>query len=275
MAKARRIFAILGAGNMAEGILGCALNSKVLTPRQVRAADPAQERRQLFADEFGVHVTSDNGQAAQGATVVLLSIKPQTFHAEAPTLGRAISRDCSIISIMAGIPTPAIERALGGTARVVRVMPNLPIRVAAGVAALCGGRYATDEDMSFAMQLFEAGGKAIALRDENLIDAVTAVSGSGPAYFYYFVEAMAEAGTELGLSREDALTLAEYTCLGAGRMMVQTGQDPAVLRQKVSSKGGTTLAALEAMQAADVRGKIKAAVLRACQRAKELAAGQP
>jgi pyrroline-5-carboxylate reductase len=273
MAKAGRILAILGAGNMAECILSCALNNKVVAAGQVRAADPVAERRQLFANQFGVQVTSDNAEAAQGADVVLLSIKPQTFHTEATALARAVGKDCSIISIMAGIPTAAIERALGGTARVVRAMPNLPIRVAAGVAGVCRGRYATDQDLAFAMELFEAGGKAIALRDEDLMDAVTAVSGSGPAYFYYFVEAMAEAGAELGLSRDEALTLAEHTCLGAARMMVQTGEDPAALRQKVSSKGGTTLAALEVMAAGDVKGKIKAAVLRAYQRARELAKG--
>ena len=270
MTTANRVFAILGAGNMAEGILGCALDRKVLQASQVRAADPVDERRKLFAEKFGVQTVSDNAAAARGANVVLLSVKPQTFHAEADALAAAICKDCTIISIMAGIPTATIEQALGGMARVVRVMPNLPIRLAAGVAGVCKGRFATDEDMAFAIRLFEAGGKAVALDDENLIDAVTAVSGSGPAYFYLFVEAMTEAGVELGLSRDQALTLAEYTCLGAGRMMVETGEDPASLRQKVSSKGGTTLAALEVMEQADVKGKIKAAVKRAFERAKEL-----
>lgn len=270
MDTTKRIFAILGAGNMAEGILGCALDRGVLQAGQVRAADPVEERRSLFAGKFGVQAMSENAAAARGANVVLLSIKPQTFHAEASALAAAICKDCTIISIMAGIPTARIEQTLGGKARVVRVMPNLPIRLAAGVAGVCKGRLATDEDMAFAMQLFEAGGKAVALDDENLIDAVTAVSGSGPAYFYLFVEAMTEAGVELGLSREQALALAEYTCLGAGRMMVETGEEPAVLRQKVSSKGGTTLAALEVMEQTDVRGKIKAAVKRAFERAREL-----
>jgi pyrroline-5-carboxylate reductase len=270
MATTKRVLGILGAGNMAEGILGCALDKKVLAAGDVRAADPIEERRNLFAEKFGVQVTPDNAEAATGANVVLLSVKPQTFHAEAPALAAAICKDCCIISIMAGITTATIEQKLGGTARVIRAMPNLPIRLAAGVAGVCKGRFATDEDMAFAVQLFAAGGDAVALADEALIDAVTAVSGSGPAYFYYFVEAMAEAGVELGLSREQALLLAEYTCLGAGRMMVETGEDPAVLRQKVSSKGGTTLAALEVMEKADVKGKIQAAVRRAFERAKEL-----
>lgn len=270
MDKAKPVFAILGAGNMAEGILSCALRKGVLAPERVRAADPSAQRRELFAHEFGVHVTSDNAEAAKDSAVVLLSVKPQTFHAEAANLGKAIGHESAIISIMAGVPIAAIERALGGGARVIRAMPNLPIRVGAGVTGVCRGRYATDEDMSFAKELFEAGGKAIELHEEGLIDAVTAVSGSGPAYFHYFVEAVAEAGIELGLSHKDALTLAEYACLGAGRMLIETGQDPAVLREKVSSKGGTTLAALEVMQAGDVKGKIKAAVRRAWERAKEL-----
>lgn len=270
MAAAKRVFAILGAGNMAEGILGCALDRKVLNASDVRAADPVEERRTLFVQKFGVQVTADNAEAARGASVILLSVKPQTFHAEAPALARAVCKDCTMISIMAGIPTATIEQKLGGTARVVRVMPNLPIRLAAGVAGVCRGKFATDEDLAFTMQLFEAGGKAVALDKEDLIDAVTAVSGSGPAYFYYFVEAMTEAGVELGLSRDQALALAEHTCLGAGRMMVETGEDPSLLRQKVSSKGGTTLAALEVLEKSDVKGKIQAAVRRACERAKEL-----
>lgn len=265
--------AVLGAGNMAEGILGGALDKGVVRPEQVCASDPVEPRRQLFEEKFAVRVTPDNAQAAEGANVVLLSVKPQTFHAEAANLAKGVCKDCCIISIMAGIPISVIEERLGGQARVVRVMPNLPIRVGAGVAGVCRGRYATDDDMAFAMQLFEAGGKAIELRDEGLIDAVTAVSGSGPAYFYYFVEAMAEAGVQLGLTREQALVLAEYTCLGAGRMMVETGEDPGVLRQKVSSKGGTTLAALEVMDAGGIKEKIQAAVVRAFERARELAKG--
>jgi pyrroline-5-carboxylate reductase len=270
MATAKRVFAILGSGNMAEGILTCALDKKVLKASDVRAADPIEERRRLFAEKFAVRVTADNAEAARGANVVLLSVKPQTFHAEAPALAAAVCKDCCVISIMAGITTATIEQKLGGAARVIRAMPNLPIRLAAGVAGVCKGRFATDEDMAFAMQLFAAGGGTVALEDEALIDAVTAVSGSGPAYFYYFVEAMTEAGVELGLPRKQALVLAKYTCLGAGRMMVETGEDPAILRQKVSSKGGTTLAALEVMEKADVKGKIQAAVKRAFERAREL-----
>ncbi len=271
MADIKRRVAILGAGNMAEGILAGALDKGVLAAGQVRASDPVEERRRVFAEKFGVAVTADNAEAARDADVLLLSIKPQTFHAEAATLAAGVCKECLIISIMAGIPAGVIEEKLGAGARVVRVMPNLPIRVGAGVAGVYKGKYATQDDIAFALRLFEAGGSAIALKDEALIDAVTAVSGSGPAYFYYFVEAMVEAGVQLGLSRQEALILAEYTCLGAGRMMIETGEDPAVLRQKVSSKGGTTLAALEVMEKADVKGKIEAAVRRACERAKELA----
>lgn len=271
MQDKQHVVAILGAGNMAEGILGGALERGVLKPQQVRASDPVVERRDLFTEKFEVYATSDNVVAAKGATIVLLAVKPQTFHAEAVSLSAAVGKDCCVISIMAGVPAATIEQKLGGSARVLRAMPNLPIRVGAGVAGLCKGRYATDEDMAFAMRLFEAGGSAIALEDEGLIDAVTAVSGSGPAYFYYFVEAMVEAGVELGLTPAHALTLAKHTCLGAGKMMVESGEEPALLRQKVSSKGGTTLAALEVMETSGVKETVKAAVLRAYERAKELA----
>jgi pyrroline-5-carboxylate reductase len=149
-------------------------------------------------------------------------------------------------------------------------MPNLPVRVGAGIAGVCGGRFATADDVKRARQLLDAGGSTVLIKDEALIDAVTAVSGSGPAYFYYFVDAIVEGGVASGLDEADALKLAEFTCLGAARMMLETGEAPADLRQKVTSKGGTTQAALEHMERAGVKNAISQAVQAAFRRGREL-----
>jgi len=269
----RRKVAIIGAGNMAEGILHAALTNDQLRADQVVATDISEPRRELFEKRFGIATTSDNQGAVQDADTVLLAVKPQTFRTVAAEIAEAITQRHLVISIMAGVPTALIESLLGGGARVVRVMPNLPIHVGAGIAAVYKGQFASDEDLAFVRQLFEAGGEAIVVEDEGLIDAVTAVSGSGPAYFYYFVEAITAGGVAAGLRPDQALALAEYACLGAARMMIETKERPADLRRKVTSPGGTTQAAIEYMDSRDVAKNITAAVLRAFDRARQLSQG--
>jgi pyrroline-5-carboxylate reductase len=261
----------IGAGNMAEGIAGGILRQKLFAPNQILAADPAEPRRALFADQFGIEVTDDNLAVAQSAQTLILSIKPQTFAAAAAPLHNAIRPDHRFISIMAGLSCDRIAAGLGHPgASIIRVMPNLPIRVGAGVAGLFAGRHAGPGDLTLARSIFDAGGGTIVVEDEALMDAVTAVSGSGPAYFYYFVEAIAAAGQAAGLPYEDALHLAEHTCLGAAKMMLETGEPPAELRRKVTSPGGTTQAAIESMKSAGVADLIRSAVLAADRRSKEL-----
>jgi pyrroline-5-carboxylate reductase len=188
-------------------------------------------------------------------------------------LAGVVRPDQVLISIMAGYSAAKIESFFPQVAlRVVRVMPNLPIRVGAGIAGVCAGRHATEQDVADTLAILNAGGSTILLKDESLVDAVTAVSGSGPAYFYAFVEAMVAGGVECGLTEADALKLAEYTCLGAARMMLETGEPPAELRRKVTSKAGTTQAALEHMAKAGVSDGIRDAVKAAFHRARELGA---
>ncbi len=264
---------VIGAGNMAEGIVAGALRHNVLAAGQIIVSDPVEARRQYFAQHFGVAVTDDNRRAASESRCVMLAVKPQAFDEAARGFADAITADHLVISIMAGLGTKRIAAALGaGRRRVIRVMPNLPIRLGAGVAGIFGGEHATPGDIELVRRIFNAGGQSIVVQDESHIDAVTAVSGSGPAYFYYVVEAMAAAGTEVGLSPTDALTLAEHACLGAARMMIETGEPPAELRRKVTSKGGTTQAAIEYMDKAGVGRAIRDAVKAAFQRARELGA---
>ena len=266
-------FGFVGGGNMAEGIVAAAVSKKLYQPEEIIVSDPAADRRRLFAETFGIEVTQDNRQVAAESERIVLAVKPQVFDEVMAGLADVMTCEKLVVSIMAGVGTKRIEAALPIVeARVVRVMPNLPIKVGAGMAGICAGRYARDEDIVDVQDLFDAGGGTVVVADESLMDAVTAVSGSGPAYFYYFVEAMVAGGVACGLNEEDALALAEHTCLGAARMMIETKERPAELRRKVTSKGGTTQAALEQMDEADVGEAIRDAVRAAFQRGRELGA---
>ncbi len=263
----------IGAGNMAEGILAAIVEKGVLSADRIMVADIAEGQLKLFADQFGVTTTTDNPELVRACRTMIISVKPQTFADVASQIAAAMTPEHLVISIMAGVGSARIAEALGGgEVRVVRVMPNLPVRVGAGIAGVCGGRHATEEDVKHARKLLDAGGSTVVVENEGLIDAVTAVSGSGPAYFYYFVEAIVEGGVAAGLEEADALKLAEFTCLGAARMMLETGEAPADLRQKVTSKGGTTQAALEHMEQTGVKKAIVEAVQAAYQRSMELGA---
>lgn len=270
MAAGRRL-GFIGAGNMAEGILAAALAKGFCRAEEVIASDPARERLDLFRERFDVATTRDNVEVVNGGRLIVLAVKPQSFDDVAAGIAAAVTPDHLLLSIMAGVGTDRIAAAFPGRAvRVVRAMPNLPIRVGAGIAGVCAGAHATADDLAEVRALLDAGGSTVELKDEALLDAVTAVSGSGPAYFYYLVEAMTAGGVACGLSEHDALRLAEYTCLGAARMMLETGEPPAELRRRVTSQGGTTQAALEHMDREKVADAVREAVRAAFERSREL-----
>lgn len=261
----------IGAGNMTEGIVGGVLKQKLVSPGMIIVSDPVELRRKLFLEQFGTAVTEDNRQLVTESRCLIIAVKPQMFDEVFAPLASLITKDHLMVSIMAGIGAKRIAAVVSGCkARVVRVMPNLPIRAGAGMAGVVAGEHASPDDVTYVCNLFNAGGQSVVLNDESLIDAVTAVAGSGPAYFYYMVEAMTAGGVEAGLAPQDALKLAENTCLGAARMMLETQEEPAELRRKVCSKGGTTLAAIEHMERTGVGENIKQAVLAAARRSKEL-----
>lgn len=264
-------FGFIGAGNMAEGIAAAAVGQKLYRPEEIIVSDPVADRRRLFAESFGVEAVEDNRQVAAESDRIVLAVKPQQFDAVAAGLADAVGEDQVIVSIMAGVGTQRIQAAFPGIkARVVRVMPNLPIRVGAGMAGICAGRRATEKDVADVKALFDAGGNSLVVEDESLMDVVTAVAGSGPAYFYYFVEAIVAGATGCGMSEDDALSLAKQTCLGAARMMLESDDPPAELRRKVTSKGGTTQAALEHMSKMGVHDAVRDAVKAAFERGREL-----
>lgn len=262
---------VIGAGNAAEGIVHGILRNTVLFADRMIAADPSEQRRTLFAERFGIDVTNDNRQVVRDCYILILAIKPQQHIDVCREIAEYIRDDHLIVSIMAGVSTASIEAVFPHVrARVVRAMPNLPIHVGAGMAGVCRGKHAEEVDLLRAQRLFDAGGKTIVIDDESNMDAVTAVSGSGPAYFYFFVEALTVAGERAGLSRQHAEILAKQTCFGAARMMMEAGEPPNVLREKVTSPGGTTQAALESMSQSGVFDHIVDGVLAAWSRSQEL-----
>lgn len=259
----------VGAGNMAEAIVRGILNAGELQASQIVMSDPIAQRCEMLSGELGVSCVTENRIPASCRRVVL-AVKPQMTGEVLDGIAESVQDETLVVSIVAGLSTAFFDDRLGGKGHIVRVMPNTPILVGEGMSALAAGPRASDEDLQWAQKLFSASGKTVIV-DESQIDAVTAVSGSGPAYFFYLIEAMAKAGVAEGLTSEEATTLAVQTCLGAGRLLQQTGEAPEVLRARVTSPGGTTQRAIETMEQAKVGDSLVRAVRAAAERSRELA----
>jgi len=258
---------IIGGGNMGEAIVRGVVGGGVLPARAIIVSDSAALRREALKAS-GAAVTSDNAAVAK-CPRLLLAVKPQVMHAVLEEIAASVAHDALVISIAAGIRAAAIDRHLGGRARIVRVMPNTPMLAGAGVSAVAAGPRATQADVQWTVKLFGACGSAITVA-EDLLDAVTAVSGSGPAYFFYLIEAMIAAAVAEGLDRDVAASLATQTCAGAARLLTQSGKGPQELRAAVTSPGGTTQRAIETLDAAGVQEALIRAVRNAAQRSREL-----
>lgn len=262
---------IIGAGNAAEGIIQGVLRNSILLEDRIIASDPEPQRRRVFADRFRVETTDDNRRAVQDSYILMLAVKPQVYREVIAGFTDLVCEQHVLVSIMAGVSTASLEACFPDIkARVVRVMPNLASHVGAGMAGVCPGRWASEADLLRVQRIFDAGGKSVHIADEALMDAVTAVSGTGPAYYYFFTEAIVEAAKRIGLSRHYADLLARQTALGAARMMLETGEEPAQLRAKVTSPGGTTAAAMKTLGDRQVFEHIVAAVTAAFERSREL-----
>ncbi len=259
----------LGAGNMAEALVSGLMACHRWSRDQVTVTDIAAERRTRFVEKFGVHASADNAEAVAKATVVVLAVKPQMLNDVLAGVRATLPADALVISIAAGITTAKIENALGGRVRVVRAMPNTPALVGCGVAAICGGRNTKPADLDVAESLLSATGEVVRV-EETAMDAVTAVSGSGPAYVFYLMEAMLEAARQMGLAGDVARKLVYTTVKGSAELILQHGLPPEELRARVTSKGGTTAAAIAVKERREVKGAIIEAMLAAQARAGEL-----
>jgi pyrroline-5-carboxylate reductase len=260
---------ILGAGNMAEAIVRGVLASGLIGADRIIAADVSADRRALFESQLKVKTVEDNRHVASTSRMLLLSVKPQMCKAVLSGVADVLRGDVTVISIMAGINSSTIDQLLGGNRRVVRTMPNTPMLVGEGMVAIAPGAHATGDDLSRAKKLFESAASVIEVREDQ-IDAVTAVSGSGPAYFFFLVEQMVAAGVQLGLSADQALLLANKTTMGAAKMLVTSTDSPAELRRKVTSPGGTTNAAITLMEQEGLPAIVQRALAACAARSAEL-----
>lgn len=261
--------AFLGAGNMAGALIRGLIGTGTIEPSQVIASDPDTARLETLASELGIGTASSNSAALNDADVVFLATKPQAFRLLLPDVEEALRPNALVISIAAGISTPIIERRLPDGTRVVRSMPNTPALVGAGATAIARGANATDADLDLAEQLFQSVGLVVRVPEEQL-DAVTALSGSGPAYVFAMIEALRDAAVREGLPEDVALELAAQTVRGAARLLIEGSDTPETLRERVTSPGGTTRAGLDALESASFADAVGGAVRAATRRSTEL-----
>ncbi|MCX7424895.1 MAG: pyrroline-5-carboxylate reductase [Planctomycetia bacterium] len=262
----------IGAGQMATALAQGLIERGVTSPEGLIASDPAAEARHRFAELTHGRVTADNRQVAAEAEVLFLSVKPQQLDAVLAELGGHIPAQSLVISIVAGVRLAVLTQGLGGTVRLVRVMPNTPCLVGLGASGYCLGEHATAEDGKLVERLLSAAGIAFEV-EERLLDAVTGLSGSGPAFVYMMIEALSDGGVRMGLPRAVATTLAAQTVRGAAQMVLSTGDHPGVLKDRVTSPGGTTIAGIQALESAGFRAAVMAAVEAAARRSAELGNG--
>ncbi len=263
--------AFIGGGNMARSLIG-GLVAQGRASRSIRVAEPVDALRDALAKDFGVAVFATAGEAAAGASTVVLAVKPQVMRAVCGELAGVAPADALVVSIAAGITSAQIDRWLGGGRAIVRAMPNTPSLIGQGVTGLFATGAVTPAQRQRAAALLESGGPTTWIDDETLMDAVTAVSGSGPAYVFLLAEAMQAAAERQGLPPDAASLLVRQTIAGAAAMLVQAGEPAPVLRARVTSPGGTTQAAVETLQAGGFEALLDRAIERATQRGRELSA---
>ncbi len=262
-----RTIGFLGAGNMAGALIKGLLAGGV-SPEQIWASDVRDERLAELT-KLGVHATKDNEALLAASDVVVLSVKPQVVDRVMPIVRAHLRRDAVLVSVAAGVSIETLEASLEPGARVVRTMPNTAATALAGATGIARGTAATDEDLDVASRLFGAVGRIVVL-DESLLDAVTGLSGSGPAYVMLIIEALADGGVKVGLHRETALLLAAQTVFGSAKLLLDTGMHPGALKDMVTSPGGTAIAGLHTLESGGLRRTLIDAVEAATKRAEEL-----
>lgn len=260
--------AFVGGGQMAEALIGGMLSAKLCGPEQIRAADPAAGRLDHLKQAFGIQTGGSNREAADWGDIVVLAVKPQALDGVLKEIGSELARGL-VVSIVAGVSISRIADACGCRIRAIRAMPNMPAIVREGMTALAFGSDVQAQDVASVRRIFESVGKVVEV-EERLMDAVTGLSGSGPAYVFLAIEALTDGGVKMGLPRDIAGVLAGQTVLGAARMLLETGQHPARLKDQVASPGGTTIAGLHRLEQGGLRATLIDAIEAATKRSQEL-----
>jgi pyrroline-5-carboxylate reductase len=260
----------LGAGNMAGALIKGLVHAKATTPDRIVASDVKPERLAQLAKEHGIRTTVDNHALVREVDVLVLAVKPQVIDRVLMAIAGDVKEQL-VVSVAAGVPLSVLEAKLPAGTRVIRTMPNTPAIVGAGATALAPGAHAREEDLAVARALFEAVGRVVTLEEAQL-DAVTGLSGSGPAYVMLMIEALADGGVKVGLHRDTALLLAAQTVYGSAKLLLETGEHPGRLKDQVTSPGGTAIAGLHTLESGGLRRTLIDAVEAATQRAAALGA---
>jgi pyrroline-5-carboxylate reductase len=268
MLKNRKV-GFVGSGNMARALIAGLLKGNHLPKSSLLASNHTDSTNVRIAKEYGIHTTSDNSEVAKKADVVVLAVKPQVIDKVAREIAPKITKDKLVVSIAAGVTTKRLEEIFPKGTHVVRVMPNIPALVSAGASALARGEHTSDDELSMAKQLFDSVGISVIV-DEYQMDAVTGLSGSGPAYIFLLIDALADAGVKVGLSRNISLILAANTVLGSAKLLIESNEHPGELKDMVTSPGGTAIAGIHTLEEGGLRTTIMNAVERATQRSCEL-----
>ena len=266
----KRKVAVLGTGKLGGILVQALLKTDLLSRDCIRATVRHGERALALQNKLHIEVGTDNAKAVRGADIILVCVKPQVVGEVMKEIRPHVSSKQLLISVAASVPTADIEKALAKKVPVVRAMPNTPCAIGVGMTALCAGRYATGADVDLARAMFDVVGRTVVV-DEKHMDAVTGLSASGPAYIYIILESLAEAGVKVGLPRDVATLLAAQTAMGAAKVVLETGDHPALLKDAVTTPAGCTIDGIMELEEGKLRVTLIKAVVKAAQRAKELA----
>ena len=269
MLNGKRI-AVIGSGNMGEALVSGMVSSKASAPEHLTCTDIREDHLAALTQQYGVKTTTDNVAAVASAEIVIYAVKPQILAPVISETADGLDMSKLIISIAAGVPLAAIEACLDKQLRLIRAMPNIAAFVKQSATAIAAGQHVLDGDIELAREIFDSIGKTIFLKENILMDAITGLSGSGPAYIFLIVDAMADAGVKVGLSRQDALFLAAQTVLGAAKLLIDTDEHPGQLKDRVTSPGGTAIAGIHTLEKGGLRTTLINAIEAATLRSEEL-----
>ncbi len=265
-----KVIAIIGTGNMGEALVSGLIGSGSSTPKNIICTDIRPDKLDAIKSKYKVRTSTNNRKAVAEADIIVYAVKPQIMAATLIETADKLDMSKLVISIAAGVPLAAMESCISKDLRLIRVMPNIAAAVKEAASAIAAGEHATEEDVDLAMEIFNSIGKCIFLKENDLMDAITGLSGSGPAYIFLIVDALADAGVKVGLSRQDSLFLAAQTVLGAAKLLIETREHPGQLKDRVTSPGGTAIAGLATLESGGLRTTLINAVEAATIRSREL-----
>ena len=266
---ANKTIGIIGAGHIGTAVIGGLIKAKLTSPKNVIASRRSEINLADLARTLGIHTTTDNKKVTKSSDIIVLAIKPMNSRDVLNEIRESVTQSKVIISVMAGIKTSFINSVLGVECPVIRTMPNTPVLVDSGATAISKGKFAGEEDLKIANTIFKSIG-TVEVVPENLLDAVTGLSGSGPAYIYMVIEAMTDGGVKMGIPRQIAFKLAAQTVFGAAKLVIETGKHPAILKDEVTTPGGTAIAAVHELETHGLRTMLINAVSTATIRSREL-----